>query len=151
LTDRPDVLGGRVLGDELLTPTRIYALDCLALAAECGAHAFAHITGGGLAGNLVRVLPAGIIATVDRATWSPAPVFELVRATGDVARADLELTFNLGVGMVAVLPAGRASDALTLLADRDVPAWLLGEMAAADGPARVELVADYGGTAATWR
>ncbi len=58
-TPRPTLLGGRTLGDELLTPTRIYALDCLALAAECGAHAFAHITGGGLAGNLARVLPAG--------------------------------------------------------------------------------------------
>jgi len=59
LDARPDALGGRTLGDELLTPTRIYALDCLALAAAGAAHAFAHVTGGGLAGNLARVLPAG--------------------------------------------------------------------------------------------
>ena len=62
----PDELGGRTLGDELLEPTRIYAQDCLALAAEAGAHAFAHVTGGGLAGNLARVLPAGLHAVVDR-------------------------------------------------------------------------------------
>ena len=62
LADRPELLGGRTLGDELLEPTRIYALDCLALAAECGARAFAHVTGGGLAGNLVRVLPDGLVA-----------------------------------------------------------------------------------------
>ncbi|MDT4917010.1 MAG: phosphoribosylformylglycinamidine cyclo-ligase [Pseudonocardiales bacterium] len=151
LADRPALLGGRTLGDELLTPTRIYALDCLALAAECGARAFAHITGGGLAGNLVRVMPAGIIATVDRATWAPGPVFELVRAAGGVSRAELELTFNLGVGMVAVLPAEAARDALALLAGRSVPAWPIGRLSTGDGPARAELVGDYAGTAGTWR
>jgi phosphoribosylformylglycinamidine cyclo-ligase len=152
LDDRPDGLAGRTLGDELLTPTRIYALDCLALAAQCGARAFAHITGGGLAGNLVRVLPAGLSATVDRATWSPPPVFELVRATGDVARAELELTFNLGVGMVAVVPGDRAAAALELLAQRDVPAWELGRIETADrAEPGVRLVGEYGGAAATWR
>jgi phosphoribosylformylglycinamidine cyclo-ligase len=151
LGDRPESLGGATLGDELLTPTRIYALDCLALAAECGAHAFAHITGGGLAGNLVRVLPPGLLATVDRATWAPGAVFELIRTTGEVARAELELTFNLGVGMVVVLPADRVSDALDLLAGRDVPAWTIGEISAGDGSTGVELVANYAEGASTWR
>ena len=63
---------GRTLGEELLTPTRIYALDCLALAAETDVHAFAHITGGGLARNLARVLPPGLEAVVDRGSWKPA-------------------------------------------------------------------------------
>jgi phosphoribosylformylglycinamidine cyclo-ligase len=150
----PDGLGGRTLGDELLQPTRIYAVDCLALAAECGTHAFAHITGGGLAGNLVRVLPDGVVATVDRATWSPQHIFELIRATGDVPRAELELTFNLGVGMVAVLPAPAIADALALLSARGVPAWELGAVRAAGDattPARVEMISDYGNAAATWR
>jgi phosphoribosylformylglycinamidine cyclo-ligase len=151
LGDRPDVLGGRTLGEELLTPTRIYALDCLALAAECGAHAFAHITGGGLAGNLVRVLPPGVLAAVDRATWTPGAVFDLIRATGEIPRAELELSFNLGVGMVAVLPAERVPDALALLAGRDVAAWPIGSISAGAGPARVKMVADYAGTASTWR
>jgi phosphoribosylformylglycinamidine cyclo-ligase len=152
LNATPDLLNGRALGDELLTPTRIYALDCLALAAECGAHAFAHITGGGLAGNLARVLPAGVQAVVDRATWEPQPIFELVRATGDVARSELELTFNLGVGMVAAVPAGRAADALELLAGRGVPAWELGRIdAAGSGATPVRLTSTYAGRAVTWR
>src|SRR5215467_2205412 len=65
---------GRTLGEELLTPTTIYARDCLALAAGCDVHAFAHVTGGGLAGNLTRVLPPGTGATVDRETWRPPAI-----------------------------------------------------------------------------
>jgi phosphoribosylformylglycinamidine cyclo-ligase len=144
---RPE-FGGRALADELLTPTRVYARDCLALAAECGAHAFAHVTGGGLAANLARVLPASVTAYVDRATWAPAPVFDLVARTGGVPRAEMELTFNLGVGMVAVLPGGAAADALALLAARGVPAWVLGEVRT--GPGSAELAGNYVGAAATW-
>ena len=152
LDGTPDGLDGRTLGDELLTPTRIYALDCLALADQCGAHAFAHITGGGLAGNLARVLPPGVRATVDRATWAPPPIFDLIARTGEVARAELELTFNLGVGMVAVVAAPRAADALALLAARGVPAWELGVIqAAAMGTTSVALTSDYAGPAAEWR
>ena len=151
----PDLLGGRTLGDELLVPTRIYALDCLALAADCDARTFAHITGGGLAGNLGRVVPAGLEAVVDRATWSPQPVFELVRDAGALSRADLEVAFNLGVGMVAVLPADRAQDALDLLATRDVPAWRLGEIrprtGTPDAAGAASLHGDYAGPASEWR
>jgi len=145
----PDLLGGETLGDVLLTPTRIYALDCLALAREAGAHAFAHITGGGLAGNLVRVLPADVDAVVERSTWTPQPVFELVRSVGDVSRADMELTFNLGVGMVAVVPADRSQDALEVARSRGVPAWVLGEVIAGTGQATLR--GNYGTSAATWR
>ncbi|WP_375481942.1 phosphoribosylformylglycinamidine cyclo-ligase [uncultured Jatrophihabitans sp.] len=152
LDETPAVLGGRTLGDELLVPTRIYALDCLALAAECDARTFAHITGGGLAGNLARVLPEGLEAVVDRSTWAPQPVFDLVREAGALSRADLELAFNLGVGMVAVVPGDRASQALDLLAAGDVPAWPLGEVRRADGarPTFVTLHGDYAGLAAGW-
>jgi phosphoribosylformylglycinamidine cyclo-ligase len=145
----PDLLGGRTLADELLTPTRIYARDCLALAAEAGAHAFAHITGGGLAGNLVRVLPPGVDAEVDRSTWAPQPVFELIARTGSVARAELELTFNLGVGMVAVAPADRSEDVLALATERGLSAWRLGEVR--PGTGSVRLSGDYAGPAANWR
>jgi phosphoribosylformylglycinamidine cyclo-ligase len=145
LDARPEALGGRTLGDELLVPTRIYARDCLALTAECGAHAFAHITGGGLAGNLVRVLPSTVDAVVDRATWAPQPIFGLVAETGGIARPELEQAFNLGVGMVAVVPAERAQDALALLADRKVAAWTLGRVQTGSG--QVELVADYAASA----
>ena len=87
LDSRPEVLGGSTLADELLTPTKVYALDCLALAAEAGAHAFAHITGGGLAGNLVRVIPPGLTAHVDRATWAPQAIFGLIAEFGAVSSA----------------------------------------------------------------
>jgi phosphoribosylformylglycinamidine cyclo-ligase len=148
LSDRPDGFGGRTLGDELLTPTRIYALDCLALAADCNAHAFAHITGGGLAGNLARVLPDGLGAVVDRSTWTPQPVFELVRSAGAVPLEDLEQAFNLGVGMVAVVPAERSDDALALLAERQVPAWELGQISgdfSVGTRGRVDLAGGYAG------
>ena len=148
LSATPELLGGRTLADELLEPTRIYAQDCLALAAECGAHAFAHITGGGLAGNLVRVLPPTLDAVVDRSTWAPQPIFELIAGTGSMSRPQLELTFNLGVGMIAVVPADRAEEAIALALRRRVPAWRLGEITAGTGV--VTMSADYQGTAANW-
>ena len=95
---------GRTLGEELLEPTRIYAKDCLAVAAETDVRTFAHITGGGLARNLARVLPPGLEAVLERGSWTPAPVFGLIAARGRVERAEMEKTFNMGVGMVAVLP-----------------------------------------------
>ncbi len=117
---------GRSLGDELLEPTRIYARDCLALIDAADVHAFSHITGGGLANNLARVLPRHLSATVDRATWSPPPIFGIVAEVGDVARDDLEATLNMGVGMVAVVAASDADRTVTLLADRGVPSWIAG-------------------------
>jgi phosphoribosylformylglycinamidine cyclo-ligase len=144
----PELLGGRTLVDELLEPTRIYALDCLALAADAAAHAFAHITGGGLAGNLVRVLPDHLDAVVDRSTWAPQPIFELIAASGPVGREQLELTFNLGVGMIVAVPAEREDAALALLAARGVLAWRLGEVV--EGSATVRMTGDYAGSASRW-
>jgi phosphoribosylformylglycinamidine cyclo-ligase len=139
---------GRPLADELLEPTRIYAKDCLALAAEVGASAFAHITGGGLAGNLSRVLPPGVDAEVDRSTWSPPPVFDLLARTGSIGLRDMEQTFNLGVGMVAVVPEDRAAAALDLLTARGVPSWQAGRLRGGSG--QVRLTGRYGGPAGQW-
>lgn len=119
---------GKTLGEELLTPTRIYARDCLALVAETGVRTFAHITGGGLARNLERVLPPGLVAVVERGTWTPAPVFKMIAVRGRVSRAEMEKTFNMGVGMVAVLPPDDVDRALAVLTARHVPAWVLGEV-----------------------
>ena len=127
-----DELGGP-LGEHLLTPTRIYAKDCLALVAETEAHGFSHITGGGLAANLARVLPAHLSATVDRSTWRPQPVFDLVQRTGRVEQAEMERTFNMGVGMVALVPPADLDRALAVLTARHVPAWVAGEVVAGDG------------------
>jgi len=117
---------GRTVGEELLVPTRIYAKDCLALAAATDVHAISHVTGGGLAANLARVLPAGLAVDLDRATWTPAPIFDLIGRLGRVDRLDLERTFNMGIGMIAVVAAADADTALGLLADRGVGAWVCG-------------------------
>jgi phosphoribosylformylglycinamidine cyclo-ligase len=119
---------GRTLGEELLIPTRIYARDCLAVIAETDVRTFAHITGGGLARNLERVLPPGVEAVVERGTWTPAAVFGLIAARGRVERAEMEKTFNMGVGMVAVLPPDDVDRALAVLTARHVPAWVLGSV-----------------------
>jgi phosphoribosylformylglycinamidine cyclo-ligase len=136
---------GRPLGAELLEPTRIYALDCLALARTAEVHAFAHVTGGGLAGNLARVIPDGLHAVVDRSTWTPAPVFDLVGRVGEVERGELERTLNMGVGMVAAVAPDAADAALAALADRGMPAWVCGEVTggAGGGAGTAALIGDY--------
>ena len=121
---------GRTLGEELLEPTRVYAADImdLARADSVDVHAVSHVTGGGLAANLARVLPRGLEAVVERDTWTPAPVFDLIRALGRVPVADLERTLNMGVGMVVVVAAKDAPAAIDRLAARGVPAWVLGQV-----------------------
>jgi phosphoribosylformylglycinamidine cyclo-ligase len=128
---------GRPLGEELLTPTRIYARDCLALASSCDVHAFAHITGGGIAANLSRVLPPDADAALDRAAWRPPPVFGWLAERGGIAAEEMERVFNMGVGMAAVVGAHDTGAALGLLASRGVPAWLVGEVTQGTGAARL--------------
>ncbi len=136
LHDQPAELD-QPLGAELLTPTRIYAADCLALADTVEVHAFAHITGGGLAANLARVLPADVDAVLDRGTWTPPPVFGLLAGHGRVDAAELERVFNQGVGMAAVVSADAADAAIALLAGRGLAAWQLGAVIEGSGQARL--------------
>ena len=126
---------GRTLGEELLEPTRLYTRVCLAMletlsspAAPGPVHALSHITGGGLAANVARVLPAGLIADVDRASWTVPPVFSTVRELGSVPWEDLEGTLNLGVGMVAVVDPAAVDAVLRVAEGSDIPAWVLGEV-----------------------
>ena len=126
---------GRTLGQELLEPTRLYTRVCLAMletlsspAAPGPVHALSHITGGGLAANVARVLPAGLIADVDRASWTVPPVFSTVRELGSVPWEDLEGTLNLGVGMVAVVDPTAIDAVLRVAEGSDIPAWVLGEV-----------------------
>jgi len=133
---------GRALGLELLEPTRLYTRPCLALARDEGArvHAYSHVTGGGLAANLARVLPTGLLADVERGSWAVPPVFELIRGLGRVAWRDLEATLNLGVGMVAVVGAEGVDAALARLRADGVPAWVLGSVRGDDGVQGPDLV-----------
>lgn len=129
---------GRTLGEELLEPTRIYAKDCLALTAECDVSTFCHVTGGGLAGNLERVIPEGLTAEVNRSTWTPGPIFRYIAATGDVALEEMEKTFNMGVGMIAIVAREDRDRALAMLTARHMDAWELGTIReAAQGEDRV--------------
>jgi phosphoribosylformylglycinamidine cyclo-ligase len=134
---------GRTLGEELLEPTRVYAKACLAVAGDpdAGVHAMAHVTGGGIAANLQRVLPAGLDVALDRATWAPPPVFGLVGRLGGVPQAELERALNMGVGMLAVVDAEGSAAALAVLEAHGVPAWVAGEVGAGDAGPR--LVGDH--------
>ncbi|WP_019310021.1 phosphoribosylformylglycinamidine cyclo-ligase [Kocuria rhizophila] len=134
---------GRTLGEELLEPTRVYAADVLDLARTFpvngedgatghGVRGFSHVTGGGLAANLARVLPADLQATVDRSTWSLPPVFRLMAELGHVPQPDLERTLNLGVGMVAIVDPAVADAAVAHLNERGLPSWVMGRVGPVD-------------------
>jgi phosphoribosylformylglycinamidine cyclo-ligase len=127
---------GRTVGEELLEPTRIYARLCVDLAATVpGLHAFSHVTGGGLAANLARVIPAGLSATVARDAWQLPAIFNAIAGAGKVPMHDLESTLNMGVGMVAVVSASDADAVMAASAAAGVPAWELGTIAVDDGRA----------------
>lgn len=123
-----DRTSAETLGDLLLTPSRIYAAECLDLIAATEVHAFAHITGGGLAGNLSRVIPDGLEAVLDRATWSLPDLMGEIGRLGGVALPELERTFNCGVGMVAVVPERSVGTAVQLLVERGIAAWVAGSV-----------------------
>lgn len=127
---------GRTLGEELLEPTKVYASACLDLASSGDVHAYTHVTGGGLAANLARVIPAGLTAIVRRDSWVIPPVFATVQELGNVPWEDLEGTLNLGVGMVAIVPADAADNVQRRAVELGMTAWELGEITAErpDGP-----------------
>ena len=133
---------GRTLGEEALEPTRIYTRMLLDLIRTPGVdvHALSHVTGGGLAANLARVLPTGSLATIDRSTWTPPAIFGLVAELGAVPQADLERTLNMGVGFVAVLPGDQADRALARSGELGVPGWVLGEVVADTGESADDIV-----------
>jgi phosphoribosylformylglycinamidine cyclo-ligase len=139
----PDL--GRTLGEELLTATRIYARDCLALIEAVEVHAMSHITGGGLASNLARVIPNSCQVRIDRRTWRPAPVFGFIQQLGEISQSDLEATFNMGIGMVAVLPPDSVDEAVRLLTQRGLRTWVCGSVvsASAGTPVPVSLFGQH--------
>lgn len=114
--DQPAFDGAHhTLATELLEPSVIYAPAVLALQRQVVVHAVAHITGGGLTGNLARVIPKGVDATVDPRSWEEPRVFAEIRRAGEVADAEMRRVFNLGIGMVVVVPEEEAFRAIDLL------------------------------------
>ncbi len=108
---RPERLGGRSLADVLLAPHANYVAPVRSiLDAGIPVKGMAHITGGGLVENVPRILPQGLGALIDRATWKPQPIFQLMQKIGNVVEPEMYRTFNMGVGLVLAAPAGLEDD-----------------------------------------
>jgi phosphoribosylformylglycinamidine cyclo-ligase len=128
---------GRTVGAELLEPTRIYARAVLALLRATPVHAMAHITGGGLPGNLSRVLPEDCRAVLRRQAWPLPPVFDTLRRAGQVADEEMFRTFNMGLGYVVVVPPAGVDPARQVLAEAGERVFEVGEVVR--GPRTVEV------------
>jgi len=124
------------VADELLVPSVLYTPAVLALHRLVGTKGIAHITGGGLPGNLPRALPSDVDAVVDRASWTPPPIFGELQRIGDVATDEMDRVFNMGVGMAIVVAPDRAARALSVLADCGLDAWELGRIETGTGTVR---------------
>jgi phosphoribosylformylglycinamidine cyclo-ligase len=140
LDARLDGLGGKTLADVLLEPTRIYAKDVLALLENVAVKSFAHITGGGLPGNVPRNLPDDTRAVLDERRWPRPAVFDVIEREGQVPRDEMFRTFNMGLGLVAVIaPADEAATHAALRA-RGLDAWTVGTIEKGRGEAICEVV-----------
>ena len=139
LTSPVEQLGGKSLGETLLTPTRIYVKAIKALLkAGVDIHAVSHITGGGLYENVPRMMTDGLTARIQLSSFPKLPIFQLIQDKGNIPERDMYNTFNMGIGMILALPADQAQQALSVLADAGESAYAIGEVVAgADG---VELV-----------
>ena len=130
--DGNTLLDGRLLYEQLLAPTRIYVKPVLALLAEVPVHGIAHITGGGPAGNIPRVLPAGLEAVLDERSWPRPPVFDWLQRTGNIERDEMHRTFNCGLGMTLCVPAAEADRAIAVLRRSGEQAIRVGEVQKGD-------------------
>ncbi len=140
LDARLDGLGGKTLADALLEPTRIYAKDVLALLEKVAVRSFAHVTGGGLPGNVPRNLPDGTRAVLDERRWPRPAIFDVVEREGQVPRDEMVRTFNMGLGLVAVVAPSDESAAHAVLRARGLDAWTVGGIEKGAGEATCEVV-----------
>jgi phosphoribosylformylglycinamidine cyclo-ligase len=127
-SDLASDFNGRTLGDALLTPTRIYVKPLLALMRELQVKGLAHITGGGLLENVPRILPAGLVADIDRNAWPRPPIFAWLQQAGSVADQEMFRVFNCGIGMVVVLAQADAEQALASLQAAGEIAYRIGHI-----------------------
>jgi phosphoribosylformylglycinamidine cyclo-ligase len=130
-------LDGRTLGEWLLAPTRIYVKPVLRLLESVPVHAVAHITGGGLPGNVPRVLPHGTRAVIDPTRWPRPKIFDWLQEAGKVEDAEMYRTFNCGLGMVLAVSEADAGRALDLLTEAGETAWVVGEVVPFGGDSEV--------------
>jgi phosphoribosylformylglycinamidine cyclo-ligase len=135
----PSPFGGGTLGEALLAPTRIYVRSLLALHRKGLLKAAAHITGGGLPGNLPRVLPQGVAAVVDAGAWTVPPVFSWLAQAGNVAPVEMLRVFNCGIGMVVTVAPGAVAEATALLEGAGETVFRIGALEAGSGEAQVRI------------
>jgi len=139
LADPAPFAPGETLASALLVPTRIYVQSLLGLFEQDVIKALAHITGGGLIENVPRVLPAGVIARIDPASWRAPPLFRWLHEAGQITPEEMLRVFNCGIGMVVVVNASSSDAVVRHLKEQGETVCRLGELAPGDGPARVEL------------
>jgi len=138
LNTQPNDLN-KSLGEELLTPTRIYVKSILNLIKTFEIKGIAHITGGGLRENIPRILPRHCKAIINGSSWEKLPIFDMLKKGGNIPDEEMYRTFNYGIGMVLVVSKDEAEDVIGLLAGLGDQAYLIGEIAQAEAPS-VELV-----------
>ena len=138
LTAPVEKLGGKSLGDTLLTPTRIYVKPVLALLSEVTVKGISHITGGGFYENIPRSIPDGLCARIRKDAVKVLPIFDLIAETGSIPERDMYNTFNMGVGMSIVVPASEADKAVAILKEAGEDAYILGEIV--KGEDKIELI-----------
>ena len=124
--DLNQIVDGRPLADVAMEPTRIYVKPVLELCKQVDVHAMAHITGGGLPGNLPRVLPNGAQAVIDESSWEWSELFQLLQREGNVERFEMYRTFNCGVGMVIAVDENDAQKTIDVLNAQGEKAWKIG-------------------------
>ncbi len=125
-------LGGKSLGETLLTPTRIYVKPVLALLEKVAVRGISHITGGGFYENIPRSIPEGLCAKIDRSAVKVLPIFDLIAKAGNIPERDMFNTFNMGVGMSVIVPAEQAEEALATLRENGEDAYVIGSVIASD-------------------
>ena len=133
---------GKTIGEELLTPTRIYVKPLLKLIDEVGINTVSHITGGGFIENVPRMLPDGLKAVIKKGSWEVLPIFNLMQKKADIPERDMYNTFNMGIGMIVAVDADKAEKAVKCLEDAGEKAYIIGELV--EGEKGVEIVSDNG-------
>ena len=131
-------LGGKSLGEVLLTPTKIYVKPVLALLKEVTVRGISHITGGGFYENIPRCIPDGLCARIEKNRVKVLPIFELIAEKGGISEHDMFNTYNMGVGMSVVVPAAEADKAVKILQDNGVDAYVIGEIT--EGEHKIEII-----------
>lgn len=119
---------GKTIGEELLTPTRIYVKPLLKLIDEIGINTVSHITGGGFIENIPRMLPENLTAKINKGTWNIPPIFTLMQKKANIPERDMYNTFNMGIGMVVAVDADKADKAVKCLEDAGEKAYIIGKL-----------------------